>query len=131
MKTLHLMRHAKSSWSPPPRDDHQRDLNVRGRRDAPRMGRALAARMCAWISTSITGATALKVWPRCEAGSSRVTCRKGRVGAAGIERRTAPADGEVEKIFLTHGHMDHCAAADVLRQQLRIPIEGPHEADRF
>ena len=45
MKTLHLMRHAKSSWSAAPRDDHQRDLNARGRRDAPRMGRALAARM--------------------------------------------------------------------------------------
>ena len=43
----------------------------------------------------------------------------------------AQLDGEVEKIVLTHGHMDHCAAADVLRQQLRIPIEGPHEADRF
>lgn len=37
----------------------------------------------------------------------------------------------VEKILLTHGHMDHCAAADVLRQQLGVPIEGPHEGDRF
>ena len=36
-----------------------------------------------------------------------------------------------EKIFLTHGHMDHCGAADSLRQQLGIPIEGPQEADRF
>lgn len=36
-----------------------------------------------------------------------------------------------EKIFLTHGHMDHCAAADVLRKQMGIPIEGPHEGDRF
>lgn len=39
--------------------------------------------------------------------------------------------GEVEKIILTHGHMDHCAASDVLRQQLGVPIEGPHEGDRF
>lgn len=39
--------------------------------------------------------------------------------------------GEVEKILLTHGHMDHCAASDVLRQQLGVPIEGPQEADRF
>lgn len=38
---------------------------------------------------------------------------------------------ELEKIFLTHGHMDHCAAADVMRQQFGVPIEGPHEADRF
>ena len=40
-------------------------------------------------------------------------------------------EGTVEKILLTHGHMDHCAAADVLRQQLGVPIEGPHEGDRF
>ena len=45
MKTLHLMRHAKSSWEAAELDDHERDLNDRGRRDAPRMGRALAASM--------------------------------------------------------------------------------------
>ena len=37
----------------------------------------------------------------------------------------------VEKILLTHGHMDHCAAADVLRQEWSVPIEGPEEGDRF
>ncbi len=40
-------------------------------------------------------------------------------------------DATVEKIILTHGHMDHCAASDVLRQQLDIPIEGPEKADNF
>lgn len=37
----------------------------------------------------------------------------------------------VEKILLTHAHMDHCAGADVLRQQLNVPIEGPHKDDLF
>lgn len=37
----------------------------------------------------------------------------------------------VEKIILTHAHMDHCAASDVLRQQLKVPIEGPHREDQF
>jgi glyoxylase-like metal-dependent hydrolase (beta-lactamase superfamily II) len=37
----------------------------------------------------------------------------------------------VEKIILTHAHMDHCAAADVLRRQLDVPIEGPHREDEF
>ena len=35
------MRHAKSSWDFPELNDHQRPLNDRGRRDAPRMGRLL------------------------------------------------------------------------------------------
>jgi phosphohistidine phosphatase len=38
MKTLLLMRHAKSSWDDPQLDDHDRPLNPRGQRDAPRMG---------------------------------------------------------------------------------------------
>jgi phosphohistidine phosphatase len=38
MKTLLVMRHAKSSWSDPALDDHERPLNKRGSRDAPRMG---------------------------------------------------------------------------------------------
>lgn len=42
MKTLLIMRHAKSSWDNPAQDDHDRPLNARGRRDAPRMARWLA-----------------------------------------------------------------------------------------
>jgi phosphohistidine phosphatase len=41
MKTLILMRHAKSSWDSPDVDDHDRPLNARGMRDAPRMGARL------------------------------------------------------------------------------------------
>ena len=38
MKTLLVLRHAKSSWNDPEPDDHARPLNKRGRRDGPRMG---------------------------------------------------------------------------------------------
>lgn len=41
MKRLLLLRHAKSSWKDSELDDHDRPLNGRGRRDAPRMGRVL------------------------------------------------------------------------------------------
>jgi phosphohistidine phosphatase len=41
MKTLYLIRHAKSSWSDPTLSDFQRPLNKRGKRDAPFMGRRL------------------------------------------------------------------------------------------
>ncbi len=45
MKTLHLLRHAKSSWDNPGLSDRERPLNKRGLRDAPRMGRALGERL--------------------------------------------------------------------------------------
>lgn len=37
----------------------------------------------------------------------------------------------VEKILLTHGHLDHCGVSKQIRDQLNIPIEGPHIDDQF
>ena len=44
MKTLFLIRHAKSSWGDTALPDKDRPLNDRGRRDAPKMGERLAKR---------------------------------------------------------------------------------------
>lgn len=44
MKTLYLVRHAKSSWDHPYLDDIDRPLNKRGQRDAPDMGKRLHSR---------------------------------------------------------------------------------------
>ena len=41
MKTLLLLRHAKSSWNAPATRDIDRPLGGRGERDAPRVGKAL------------------------------------------------------------------------------------------
>ena len=41
MKTLLIMRHAKSSWKEQDLPDHDRPLNKRGKNDAPRMGKLL------------------------------------------------------------------------------------------
>ena len=38
---------------------------------------------------------------------------------------------ELEKILLTHGHIDHCGGTAQLAQELGLPIEGPHLDDRF
>ena len=38
MKLLSILRHAKSSWKDSSLEDHDRPLNKRGTRDAPRMG---------------------------------------------------------------------------------------------
>lgn len=37
----------------------------------------------------------------------------------------------LEKILITHGHIDHCGQAGILAKELDLPIEGPEEADRF
>lgn len=44
MKTLILVRHAKSDWGDPGLDDIDRPLNERGKRDAPAMARRLLDR---------------------------------------------------------------------------------------
>ncbi len=41
MKSLLILRHAKSSWKVLDLADHDRPLNERGKRDAPRMGHLL------------------------------------------------------------------------------------------
>jgi glyoxylase-like metal-dependent hydrolase (beta-lactamase superfamily II) len=37
----------------------------------------------------------------------------------------------VERIVLTHGHVDHAAGAAALKQALGVPVEGPDERDKF
>jgi hydroxyacylglutathione hydrolase len=37
----------------------------------------------------------------------------------------------IEKLLVTHGHIDHCGSAGILAAELGVPIEGPHEEDRF
>ena len=37
----------------------------------------------------------------------------------------------LEKILLTHGHLDHVGAAAELRERLHIPIEGPERTEQF
>ena len=48
-----------------------------------------------------------------------------------IERAIARAGVEVDKIWLTHGHIDHVGGAADLKARLKVPIEGPHRADLF
>ena len=48
-----------------------------------------------------------------------------------IREAIAKAGVTVEKIWLTHGHIDHVGGAAELRDALGVPIEGPHIADNF
>ncbi len=60
MKILTLVRHAKSSWKDTSLADRDRPLNKRGKRDAPEMGRRIAA---AGIRPSlIVSSPAVRAW---------------------------------------------------------------------
>ena len=48
-----------------------------------------------------------------------------------IKDAIAQSGATVEKIILTHGHIDHAGGAAELREDLGVPVEGPHEADDF
>jgi hydroxyacylglutathione hydrolase len=49
-----------------------------------------------------------------------------------IEAGITKAGMSVEKILLTHGHIDHAGGALELKEKLGgVPIEGPHQADDF
>lgn len=48
-----------------------------------------------------------------------------------IESAIAEAGIKIEKILLTHGHLDHAGGADELRDKLGVKIEGPHKADKL
>ncbi len=37
----------------------------------------------------------------------------------------------IEKILITHGHIDHAGGAAELKAALKVPIEGPHREDKF
>jgi len=60
MKTLTLLRHAKSSWKDTSLADRDRPLNKRGERDAPKMGRRIDA---AGVRPSlIVSSPAVRAW---------------------------------------------------------------------
>jgi glyoxylase-like metal-dependent hydrolase (beta-lactamase superfamily II) len=68
------------------------------------------------------------IW--CEASKKAVVIDPGG-DVAKIQAGIKQANVSVEKIWLTHGHIDHVGGAAELRDALQVPIEGPHIADKF
>lgn len=51
-----------------------------------------------------------------------------------IDRILAAIDkvgARAERIFLTHGHIDHAGGTAEIARRLQVPVEGPHREDRF
>jgi phosphohistidine phosphatase len=65
MKSVLILRHAKSSWKDPDLMDHDRPLNKRGKGDAPRMGRLLKSEHP--VPDTIISSTAIRAQATAEA----------------------------------------------------------------
>ncbi len=48
-----------------------------------------------------------------------------------IRQGIAEAGATIDRILLTHGHIDHAGGAAELKDALGVPVDGPHIADRF
>lgn len=48
-----------------------------------------------------------------------------------LEQQIAAMGGTLGAVWLTHGHMDHCAQARHFADKHGVKVIGPHEADRF
>lgn len=74
-----------------------------------------------------------------EQNCSIIWCTRTRKAAVvdpggNLERIRAKADElgvTIEKILITHGHIDHAGATAKLARELGVPVEGPQEEDRF
>jgi phosphohistidine phosphatase len=77
MKTLLLMRHAKSNWKETDLADHERPLNNRGQKDAPRMGSILLDREL--VPQQLLSSSALRARETAEA-VAKVSGFQGEIG---------------------------------------------------
>jgi len=67
---------------------------------------------------------------RCEkTGRAAVIDPGGDIDAILAEAKTGGA--KIERILLTHAHIDHAGATAELAARLGVPIEGPHRGDDF
>ena len=74
MKTLTIVRHAKSSWKDPTLRDRERPLNKRGERDAPVMGQRIAT---AGIRPSlILSSPAVRAWTTAKVIAAQISYPK-------------------------------------------------------
>lgn len=90
MKRLILVRHAKSSWNFPELSDHDRPLNKRGQRDAPKMAHHIA-----------------ELFPRPELFISSTSVRTNQTARHFLEAYAIPPDQILQESDLYHPGLEN------------------------
>ncbi len=99
MRTLLLMRHAKSSWKHDKLSDHDRPLNKRGMGDAPRMGRLLREKLL--LPEVIMSSTALRAKTTAEEIASSIPL----AGVVEFDPNLYLADPDTIMDVVRHAHV--------------------------
>lgn len=122
MKTIYLLRHAKSSWSNPQLDDLERPLNKRGNRDASDMGERFGA--SEQIPHLLISSSALRARSTAERFARACGFPTGEIieqadlyfsGTGAIETTIANQDDEYQSIMLVLHNPDITAFANSIR----------------
>ena len=100
MRTLLLMRHAKSSWKHEKLSDHDRPLNKRGMCDAPRMGRLLQEKRL--LPEVIMSSTALRAKTTAEEIARSISFE----GVVEFDPNLYLADPDTIADVARHAHVD-------------------------
>lgn len=129
MRTLALVRHAKSSWDHPGIDDHDRPLNERGVRDAPRMAARLAAEHPGLRGGALLASTALRAATTADAFADALNATvrlDERLYGASARRIVELASARSEAAVIVVAHDP--GLSDLARHWSGFPADGgiPH-----
>ena len=114
-----FMRHAKSAWKANVPTDHERPLNERGRRDAPRVGKRLA--QLGWVPDLVLGSDSRRTqetWERMQESFPNTPVRFTRAlyagGPAELRAEVARLAPDVRTVLLLGHNPGWEAAVKVL-----------------
>src|SRR5687768_9096046 len=145
VKTLLVLRHAKSSWDDAALDDHERPLNARGERDAPRIGQlareeglvpelivssdAVRARLTAAAMADATGGRILLDPRLYHASAKDILAALRSVVEDNLETVMIVGHnpGLEELVAVLTGELEHLPTAALA--QIELPIEGWSDLD--
>ncbi|MCP1336214.1 SixA phosphatase family protein [Futiania mangrovi] len=131
MKILLLLRHAKSSWTDPKIDDHDRPLNRRGRDAAPVMARYMAAEGLVpdfvWCSTARRTRETLDLWSLATARTPPVEYRQDLyLAGVGTIVATVRRTDDAHRTAMLVGHNPGLAHA---AQELLVDRDSPEAVE--